>query len=233
VWSSRGMGRMAFQKISNGRVTPPAPCAPRAPRRDHAPAARCAGRRRAALPKLAASGRGVRPPAAAWRAERAEGGLRATPQISDAVFAFYSSNEMAPPLPPLWKGELTIGGIDKSHYTGELSYVPLLQDNCAPFPIGAAQRRGCAIASIPRARACTALTCPPRRLDDRHRRPRGPRRFRDRPQAGRPGYRDLHPRWADPRSTAYRVWYIQYSRIYRVTVLRKYAWAAETLYGLC
>ena len=48
--------------------------------------------------------------------------------INEAVFAFYLSNETAPPLPPLFKGELIIGGIDHSHYTGELHYVNLTSE---------------------------------------------------------------------------------------------------------
>jgi len=48
--------------------------------------------------------------------------------INEAVFAFYLSNEAAPPLPPLIKGELIIGGIDRKHYTGELHYVNLTSE---------------------------------------------------------------------------------------------------------
>lgn len=39
--------------------------------------------------------------------------------IDDPVFAFYLSNT------PGQDGEMDIGGIDKNHYTGEISYVPL------------------------------------------------------------------------------------------------------------
>lgn len=45
--------------------------------------------------------------------------------VDQPVFAFYLSSEANPPLPPKSEGELIIGGIDSSHYTGELSYVPL------------------------------------------------------------------------------------------------------------
>ena len=45
--------------------------------------------------------------------------------VAEAVFAFYLSNEVSPPLPPLFKGELIIGGIDQNHYTGTLDYVPV------------------------------------------------------------------------------------------------------------
>jgi len=45
--------------------------------------------------------------------------------VDQPVFAFYLSSEANPPLPPKSEGELIIGGIDTSHYTGELAYVPL------------------------------------------------------------------------------------------------------------
>jgi hypothetical protein len=48
--------------------------------------------------------------------------------VKDQVFAFYLSTEENPPLPPLHKGELTIGGIDPSHYTGDLMYEPLTSE---------------------------------------------------------------------------------------------------------
>jgi hypothetical protein len=48
--------------------------------------------------------------------------------VKDQVFSFYLSSEAAPPLPPLHKGELLIGGIDASHYTGELMYEPLTSE---------------------------------------------------------------------------------------------------------
>jgi hypothetical protein len=55
--------------------------------------------------------------------------------VSEAVFAFYLSNERHPPLPPLFKGELVLGGVDKNHYTGELTYFPVSEEGywCAPF----------------------------------------------------------------------------------------------------
>jgi len=48
--------------------------------------------------------------------------------VKDQVFAFYLSSEIDPPLPPLHKGELTIGGIDASHYTGDLMWEPLTSE---------------------------------------------------------------------------------------------------------
>jgi len=45
--------------------------------------------------------------------------------VNEAVFAFFLSNEKAPPLPPLFKGELVLGGIDHNHYTGQLQYFPV------------------------------------------------------------------------------------------------------------
>ena len=48
--------------------------------------------------------------------------------INEAVFAFYLSNATRPPLPPLIKGELVIGGVDRKHYTGELHYVNLTSE---------------------------------------------------------------------------------------------------------
>jgi hypothetical protein len=45
--------------------------------------------------------------------------------VNEGVFAFYLSNEKNPPLPPLFKGELIIGGIDAKHFTGELEYFPV------------------------------------------------------------------------------------------------------------
>jgi len=48
--------------------------------------------------------------------------------VDQQVFAFYLSSEKNPPLPPLHKGELIIGGIDSSHYTGELTYEPLTSE---------------------------------------------------------------------------------------------------------
>lgn len=44
------------------------------------------------------------------------------------LFAFYLSSEADPPLPPLHAGELIIGGIDSSHYTGEITYEPLTSE---------------------------------------------------------------------------------------------------------
>lgn len=54
--------------------------------------------------------------------------LLAQGAISDPVFAFYLSNEKNPPLPPLVKGELIIGGIDSKHYKGELFYKNLTSE---------------------------------------------------------------------------------------------------------
>ena len=48
--------------------------------------------------------------------------------VSEAVFAFYLSNERLPPLPPLFKGELVLGGVDPKHYTGELTYFPVSEE---------------------------------------------------------------------------------------------------------
>ena len=48
--------------------------------------------------------------------------------VKKNVFAFYLSNEVSPPLPPLFKGELILGGIDRKHYTGELQYHPVSQE---------------------------------------------------------------------------------------------------------
>eukprot|EP00039_Didymoeca_costata_P018308 m.332992 g.332992 ORF g.332992 m.332992 type:complete len:396 (+) comp17041_c0_seq1:113-1300(+) len=45
--------------------------------------------------------------------------------VDKGVFAFFLSNEAAPPLPPIVKGELTLGGVDPNHFTGELQYVPV------------------------------------------------------------------------------------------------------------
>jgi len=46
-------------------------------------------------------------------------------KVKEAVFAFFLSNEVAPPMPPLFKGELIIGGVDPAHYTGTIDYVPV------------------------------------------------------------------------------------------------------------
>merc|ERR1719272_52868 len=48
--------------------------------------------------------------------------------VDQQIFAFYLSSEAHPPLPPLHQGELIIGGIDSSHYTGELTYEPLTSE---------------------------------------------------------------------------------------------------------
>jgi len=48
--------------------------------------------------------------------------------VDQQLFAFYLSSEADPPLPPLHAGELIIGGIDSSHYTGEITYEPLTSE---------------------------------------------------------------------------------------------------------
>merc|ERR1712226_1679729 len=65
----------------------------------------------------------------------------ASGELAEPVFAFYLGNQAA--------GELTIGGVDSAHYTGDFTYVPLQSKSYWQVSLGGLKLDGDAIGSTP------------------------------------------------------------------------------------